>query len=133
MVAGLIEGRTRMRRIEKDFKDGFWLFWGIALGESVWPLPSPRPHPGPLPPSGRGGSACGALCGKVCFSLGSRVRGNDVRGAGMTSGFAWRASLSFGHFPRERGKPDRTPAPGTLTLTLSRRAGEGMYKNDFCS
>ena len=41
--------------------------------------------------------------------------------------------LSFGHFPRERGKPDRTPAPGTLTLTLSRRAGEGMYKNDFCS
>ena len=40
--------------------------------------------------------------------------------------------LSFGHFPRERGKPDRTPAPGTLTLTLSRccwvLGGEGIKR-----
>ncbi len=38
-----------------DLNDGVLVVWGVVLGESVWPLPSPRPHPGPLPPSGRGG------------------------------------------------------------------------------
>ncbi len=51
-----------------------WLLGGCAVGS-----PSGPSRPLALTPaSGRGGIyACGALCGKVCFSLGSRVRGND--------------------------------------------------------
>ena len=46
---------TGMRRIGKGVKDECWLDVGIALGESVWPLPSSyAPSPRPSPPRGEG-------------------------------------------------------------------------------
>ncbi len=89
-------GRTMIAVIWNDLNDVGLVVWGVALGESVWPLPSPRPHPGPLPPSGRGGRAPSALWASPAVPLrpftsstkgvpllstrrplGSRVRGNN--------------------------------------------------------
>ena len=45
---------------------------------------------------------------------------------GFCAGLRCVPPLSFGHFPRERGKPGLPFAPVALTLALSRRAGEGI-------
>ena len=58
----------------------------------------------------------GWFSSKVCFSLDSRVRGNDGGG---------REGWVLGCVVGGLGCPSRLSAPVTLTLALSRRAGEG--------
>ena len=51
---------------------GFGCLGECAGGVRLAPhLPSPSPRPSPAQRE-RGKSACGALCGKVCFSLDGR-------------------------------------------------------------
>ena len=47
-----------MAMMLNDGNDTVLVVLGVALVESVWPLPSPRPHPRPLSrPAGEGGGA----------------------------------------------------------------------------
>ncbi len=66
-----------------------WML-GLCWVGVVWPLPSPRPHPRPL-----------SRCCRVFWGRGGIVVDGGV---GWCLG-ALGPPLSFGHFPRERGKP----------------------------
>ena len=90
-------GETMIAMIFNDWNDGCWLF-GIASG-----FEGLRDEGGWGSPSGPSSPACPARCARAPFA---------TKGAGgsQTCPCRW-PPLSFGHFPRERGKPGHPALP----------------------